>query len=64
MSRGYPVAPVLLVGRQLEKPSVGQLLKYLANLPVRHSSVWSRDDHYGGTGSPSMLTFLPDRAKD
>lgn len=45
-SRGRPVARVLPVDRDEERRSVRRLLKFLANLPVRHSGNWSRDDLY------------------
>lgn len=46
MSRGRPVARVLPVDRRQESRSVRQLLRFLANLPVRHSGDWSRRDLY------------------
>ena len=46
MSRGRPVARVLPVDRRQESRSVRQLLRFLANLPVRHSGDWSRHDLY------------------
>lgn len=46
MSRGRPVARVLPVNRQLESRSVRRLLKFVANLPVRHSGDWTRNDLY------------------
>jgi prevent-host-death family protein len=45
-SRGRPVARVLPIDRHEESRSVRRLLKFLANLPVRHSGNWSRDDLY------------------
>ncbi|WP_341632117.1 type II toxin-antitoxin system Phd/YefM family antitoxin [Sphingomonas agri] len=45
-SRGRPVARVLPVDRDEERRSVRRLLKFLADLPVRHSGNWSRDDLY------------------
>jgi len=45
-SRGRPVARVLPVDRDEESRSVRRLLRFLANLPVRHSGNWSRDDLY------------------
>ena len=45
-SRGRPVARVLPVDRDEERRSVRRLLKFLADLPVRHSGHWSRDDLY------------------
>lgn len=45
-SRGRPVARILPIDRQEESRSVRRLLKFLADLPVRHSGIWSRDDLY------------------
>lgn len=45
-SRGRPVARVLPVAREEESRSVRRLLRFLVNLPVRHSGNWSRDDLY------------------
>ena len=46
-SRGRPVARVLPIDRHEESRSVRQLLRFLAELPVRHSGNWSRDELYG-----------------
>ena len=46
MSRGRAVARVLPVDRRQEQRSIGQLLAFVASLPVRHSGQWSRDDLY------------------
>ena len=45
-SRGRPVARVLPVDRDEERRSVRRLFNFLADLPVRHSGNWSRDDLY------------------
>lgn len=46
MSRGRAVARVLPIDRDQERRSVERLLKFVADLPVRHTGIWSRDDLY------------------
>ena len=46
MSRDRAVARVLPIDRLQEQRSIGKLLHYVANLPVRHSGEWVRDDLY------------------
>jgi prevent-host-death family protein len=46
MSRGRPVARVLPIDRQRQSRSIRGLLKFVEDLPVRHSGEWSRADLY------------------
>jgi prevent-host-death family protein len=46
MSRGRPVARVLPIDRQRQSRSIRRLLKFVEDLPVRHSGEWSRADLY------------------
>lgn len=46
MSRGRAVARVLPVDRDRNRRSVERLLKFVADLPVRHAGQWSRTDLY------------------
>jgi prevent-host-death family protein len=46
MSRGRAVARVLPIDRAAESQRVSRLLAFVAELPIRHSGSWSRDDLY------------------
>ena len=46
MSRGRAVARVLPVDREQERRSVSRLLRFVRQLPVRHTGSWSCGDLY------------------
>lgn len=46
MSRGRAVARVLPVDREQERHSIKKLLRFVADLPIRHSGEWTRADLY------------------
>lgn len=46
MSRGRAVARVLPVDQEQQHRSMNGLLRFVRQLPVRHSGNWSRNDLY------------------